>query len=104
MVLQRLGINEPQARKKTAVLRIISFCLWLNSVVKLWSVPESRHESTKLLENDPWHPHNDTISFQDTLSALRLHFRPHYIVEESTSHDNCAKIRDFTLKSLGNVA
>ena len=101
---QYLGMNEPQARKKEAVLRTTPFCLWLNSVVKLWFVLESQEAVPTLLENDPWYPHKDTISFQDMLAALRLHFWRNYIFEESTSQDNFAKIRDFIVKSLAKVA
>ena len=38
---QYLGMDQPQARKKEAVLRITPFCLWLNSVIKLWFILES---------------------------------------------------------------
>jgi len=100
---QYLGMNEPQARKKKAVLRTTPFCLWLNSIIKLWFLLESQETEPTLLENDPWYPHKATISFQDMLGALRLHFWRNYIFEESTSEDNFTKIRDFIVKSLATV-
>lgn len=100
---QYLGMNEPQARKKEAVLRITPFCLWLNSVVKLWFFIESHHTQPPLLENDPWYPHKDTISFQDMLASLRLHFWQNFIFSESTFQDHSSKICEFIVKSLAKV-
>lgn len=101
---QYLGMNQPQARKKKAVLRITPFCLWLNSLVKLWFVLESRQGRPLLPETDPWYPHKDTISFQDMLGAIRLYFWRHYIFPGSTSREEQAKIHDFVAKSLAKVA
>lgn len=102
---QYLGMDEPQARKKEAVLRITPFCLWLNSVIKLWFVSEcQKSQQPTLLENDPWYTHKDTISFQDMLGALRRHFWQNYIFTGSTFRHNLAKIRDFLIKSLAKVA
>ena len=100
---QYLGMNEPQARKKEAVLRTTPFCLWLNSIIKLWFLLERSKTEPTLLEHDPWYPHKNTISFQDMLGALRLHFWRNYIFGESTSQDNFTKIRDFIVKSLATV-
>jgi hypothetical protein len=102
---QYLGMDEPQARKKEAVLRITPFCLWLNSVIKLWFVLETRQEQQPtLLKNDPWYTHKNTISFQDMLGALRLHFWQNFIFTGSTFRDDFSIIRDFLLKSLAKVA
>jgi hypothetical protein len=101
---QYLGMGEPQARKKEAVLRITPFCLWLNSLVKVWFVLESRQTQPALLGNDPWYAHKDTISFQDMLGAIRLHFWRKYISTGSTSRKHLAKIRRFIVESLARVA
>jgi len=101
---QYLGMDEPQARKKKAVLRITPFCLWLNSIVKLWFVLESHEALPTLIENDPWYAHKNTVSFQDMLGAIRLHFWRNYIFEGSTLHEDSEKIRDFIVKSLAKVA
>ena len=101
---QYLGMNEPQARKKEAVLRITPFCLGLNAVVKLWFLLESRQAQPLLLENDPWYPHKNTISFQDMLTSLRLHFWQNFIFSKSTFQDNSSKFDEFIVKSLSKVA
>ena len=101
---QYLGMDEPQARKKEAVLRIVPFCLWLNALVKVWFIAQSRQAQPALPENDPWYPHKNTISFQDMLGALRLHFWRNTIFKESTSSHNDKKIRTFIAKSLAKVA
>lgn len=103
-IKQYLGSDQPQARKKMAVLRIMPFCLWLNSVIKLWFVVESTTQQPVLLESDPWYAHKETISFQDMLGALRLHFWQDYISTWSTSEANLKKIGDFLVKSLAKVA
>ena len=101
---QYLGMDQPQARKKKAVLRITPFCLWLNSVIKLWFVLDSRQGRPTLPETDPWYPHKDTISFQDMLGAIRLCFWRGSISPESTSRDEQEKIHDFVAESLAKVA
>ena len=101
---QYLGMDEPQARKKKAVLRITPFCLWLNSIIKLWFVLESGKAVPTLIENDPWYAHKHTISFQDMLGAIRLHFWRNYIFAGSTSQEDSEKITDFIVKSLAKVA
>ena len=101
---QYLGMDEPQARKKEAVLRIVPFCLWLNSLIKLWFITQSRQAQPALAENDPWYAHKNTISFQDMLGALRLHFWRNTIFKESTSSHNAEKTRTFIAKSLAKVA
>lgn len=101
---QYLGMDEPQARKKKAVLRITPFCLWLNSVIKVWFVLEGRRNQPALPANDPWYTHKDTISFQDMLGAIRLHFWRKYISTGSTSCKHLAKIRRFIVESLARVA
>lgn len=101
---QYLGMDQPQARKKKAVLRITPFCLWLNSVIKLWFVLESRQGRPTLPETDPWYPHKDTISFQDMLGAIRLCFWRRCIIPVSTSRDEHEKIHNFIAESLAKVA
>ena len=101
---QYLGMDQPQARKKEAVLRITPFCLWLNSVIKLWFIRESKKTMPELPENDPWYDHKDTISFQDMLSAIRLYFWRSYIFGGSTSDYDLVKIGEFMIKSLAKVA
>ena len=101
---QYLGMDEPQARKKKAVLRITPFCLWLNSVIKLWFVLETRQARPTPPETDPWYPHKDTISFQDMLGAIRLCFWRGSIFPESTSRDEQEKIHNFVAESLAKVA
>jgi len=101
---QYLGMDEPQARKKKAVLRITPFCLWLNSIIKVWFVLESRRNQPALPKNDPWYTHKDTISFQDMLGAIRLRFWRQYISDGSTSCKHLAKIRRFIVESLARVA
>ena len=89
---QYLGLEDPQVRKQKAVLRITPFCLWLNSVVKFWFVLESRTAQPELPENDSWYAHKDTISFQDMVGAIRLHFWRDYIFAGSTSQADTTKI------------
>ena len=101
---QYLGMDQPQARKKKAVLRITPFCLWLNSLIKLWFVLECREGRPTLPETDPWYPHKETISFQDMLGAIRLHFWHNGIFAGSTSPEEQKKILDFAAKSLAKVA
>ena len=101
---QYLGMDQPQARKKKAVERITPFCLWLNSVIKLWFVQESRQGRPTLPQTDPWYPHKDTISFQDMLGAIRLCFWRNCIFAGSTSRDEQRKIDDFLATSLAKVA
>ena len=101
---QYLGMDQPQARKKKAVLRITPFCLWLNSLIKLWFVLESKEGQATLPQRDPWYPHKDTISFQDMLGAIRLCFWRRCISPGSTSRDEQEKIQDFVAESLAKVA
>lgn len=101
---QYLGMDHPQARKKRAVLRIAPFCLWLNALIKAWFIAQSRQAQPTMPENDPWYPHKNTISFQDMLGALRLHFWRQTIFARSTSGLNDPKIRSFVAKSLAKVA
>jgi hypothetical protein len=101
---QYLGMNHAQARKKKAVLRITPFCLWLNSLIKAWFVVESRKAQPTLPGIDPWDAHKDTISFQDMLGALRIHFWRNYIFAGSTLHKDFKKIRSFLVESLAKVA
>jgi hypothetical protein len=101
---QYLGISDPQARKKQAVLRLTPFCLWLDSLIKLWFILESRTGQPLLLDNDPWYTHKQTISFQDMIGALRHHFWRNFISAGSTSKENLAKITDFIVKSLSKAA
>lgn len=100
---QYLGMNDPQARKKEAVLRITPFCLWLNSVIKLWFIQQSRDGQPTLPENDPWYTHKDTISFQDMMSAIRLHFWRNYINAGSTVQQDPEEILTFLVNSLAKV-
>jgi len=100
---QYLGMGEPQSRKKNAVLRTTPFCLWLLSLIKVWFVLESRQGHPTLPDNDPWYPHKNTISFQDMLGAIRLHFWHNYIFAGSTPHDDPRQIQEFIAKSLSQV-
>ena len=100
---QYLGMNQPQARKKEAVLRLTPFCLWLNSMIKLGYILGSRQEQPLHIENDPWYPHKDTISFQDMLTSLRLHFWQNFIFSKSTFQDDSEKIGEFIIKSISRV-
>jgi len=100
---QYLGMNETQARKKEAVLRITPFCLWLNSLIKLWFIQQSRNGQPTLPKNDPWYTHKNTISFQDMISAIRFHFWRNYIISGSTNQQNPGDIRTFVLNSLAKV-
>lgn len=101
---QYLGMNHAQARKKEAVLRITPFCLWLNSLIKVWFVVQSRKAQPTLPGIDPWYAHKDTISFQDMLGALRIHFWRNYIFAGSTLRKDFKKIRSFLVESLAKVA
>jgi hypothetical protein len=101
---QYLGMNHAQARKKEAVLRITPFCLWLNSLIKAWFLVESRKTQPTLPEVDPWYAHKDTISFQDMLGALRIHFWQSYVFAASTSRKDFKKIISFLVESLAKVA
>lgn len=101
---QYLGMDQPQARKKKAVLRITPLCLWLNSVIKLWFVLESEQGRPTLPQTDPWYHHKDTISFQDMLGAVRLYFWRHCIFHGSTSRGKQEIIQHFVAESLAKVA
>lgn len=101
---QYLGMDHPQARKRQAVLRIVPFCLWLNALIKTWFLTQSRHTQPTLPENDPWYTHKNTISFQDMLGALRLHFWRQTVFAQSTSSLNDPKTRTFIATSLAKVA
>ena len=101
---QYLGITAPQARKKQAVLRLTPFCLWLDSLVKLWFILEGRKAQPMLLESAPWYTHKHTMSFQDMIGALRHHFWRNFISAGSTSKENIAKMTNFIVKSLSKAA
>ena len=101
---QYLGVQEPQARKKEAILRIVPFGLWLNALIKCWFLLLPRETQLQCIDKDPWYTHKNTISFQDMLTALRTHFWSTLISPRSTSTLNFDQILEFTVKSLAKVA
>ena len=100
---QYLGRDHPQARKRTAVLRITPFCFFLNAIVKLWFILQAQQNSVTTPKTPPWYPHKDTISFQDMLGALRLHFWKSYIRANSTSQEDIENLIDFLGESIARV-
>lgn len=102
---QYMGIKDTQARRKEAVLRTTPFCLWLNSAIKLWFIIESQETSTPRIPMiDNWYTNKETISFQDMLGALRLHFWEEYISSKSTNFDDIQKFLSFIITSLSKVS
>ena len=101
---QYLGIQDPQARKMDAIARIVPFGLWLNALIKCWFLLLPRETQLQSMQNDPWYPHKNTISFQDMLTALRTHFWRNLISPRSTSAMKFGLILDFLVKSLAKVA
>jgi len=101
---QYLGIQDSQARKQQAVLRTTSFCLWLNSLIKVWFILENRNKKIVVPKHDPWYLSKTTISFQDMLNALRRTFWSNLFSGTSTSDDNFEKLHRYVINSLSNVA
>jgi len=101
---QYLGIQDSQARKQQAVLRTTPFCLWLNSLIKVWFILENKDKKIVVPKNDPWYPSKNTISFQDMLNALRRTFWSNLFSGMSTSDDNFEKLHRYVINSLSNVA
>lgn len=101
---QYLGMNDPQARTKNAVLRMTPFCLWLNALIKYWFLHLPSQHQQAALPTDPWYTHKDTVSFQDMLTALRTHFWHSLFSTKSTYSRQFAKILPFIVKSLAKVA
>lgn len=100
---QYLGIQDPQARKRDAILRLAPFVLWLNALVKCWFLLLPRQEQLRAIDKDPWYPHKNTISFQDMLTALRTHFWCTLISPKSTSTLDFGLILQFIVKSVAKV-
>ena len=101
---QYLGIQDSQARKQQAVLRTTPFCLWLNSLIKVWFILENKDKKIVVPKHDPWYPSKITISFQDMLNALRRTFWSNLFSGMSTSDDNFEKLHRYVINSLSNVA
>ena len=101
---QYLGIQDSQARKQQAVLRTTPFCLWLNSLIKVWFILENKNKKTVVPKHDPWYLSKTTISFQDMLNALRRTFWSNLFSGMSTSDDNFEKLHRYVINSLSNVA
>ena len=101
---QYLGIQDSQARKQHAVLRTTPFCLWLNSLIKLWFVLENKNRKIEVPKHDPWYTSKTTISFQDMLNALRRTFWNNLFSGMSTSDENFEKLHRYVINSLSNVA
>jgi hypothetical protein len=101
---QYLGIQDSQARKQQAVLRTTPFCLWLNSLIKVWFILENRNKKVVVPKHDPWYLSKTTISFQDMLNALRRTFWTNLFSGMSTSEDNFEKFHPYVINSLSNVA
>jgi len=101
---QYLGIQDSQARKQQAVLRTTPFCLWLNSLIKVWFILENKNKKMVVPKHDPWYPSKTTISFQDMLKALRRTFWVDLFSGMSTSADNFEKLHRYVINSLSNVA
>lgn len=100
---QYLGIQDSQARKQQAVLRTTPFCLWLNSLIKVWFILENKDKKIVVPKHDPWYPSKTTISFQDMLNALRHTFWSNLFSGMSTSDDNFEKLHRYVINSLSNV-
>lgn len=101
---QYLGIQDSQAKKQQAVLRTTPFCLWLNSLIKVWFILQSKDRKIVVPKHDPWYPSKTTISFQDMLNALRRTFWTNLFSGMSTSEDNFEKFHPYVINSLSNVA
>jgi len=101
---QYLGIQDSQARKQQAVLRTTPFCLWLNSLIKVWFILENKNKKTVVPKYDPWYLSKTTISFQDMLNALRRTFWSNVFSGMSISDDNFEKLHRYVINSLSNVA
>jgi hypothetical protein len=101
---QYLGIQDSQARKQQAVLRTTPFCLWLNSLIKVWFILEHKDKKRLVPTPDPWYPSKTTVSFQDMLNALRRTFWSNLFSTTSTSDDNFEKLHLYVINSLSNVA
>ena len=101
---QYLGIQDSQARTQQAVLRTTPFCLWLNSLIKVWFILENKNKKIVVSKHDPWYPSKSTISFQDMLNALRHTFWSNSFSGMSTSDDNLEKLHRHVINSLSNVA
>jgi hypothetical protein len=101
---QYLGIQDSQARKQQAVLRTTPFCLWLNSLIKVWFILENKNKKMVVPKHDPWYLSKITISFQDMLNALRRTFWSDLFSGMSTSDDNLEKLHHYVINSLSNVA
>ncbi len=102
---QYMGIKDIQSRKKEAVLRTTPFCLWLNSIIKLWFIIESRQKfPPRIPMIDKWYTNKESTSFQDMLGALRLHFWEEYISSMSTNFDDIQKFHSFIITSLSKVS
>jgi len=103
---QYLGMNDPQARTRSAVLRMTPFCLWLNALVKYWFLRQAPAYQQAAIHADPWYPHKTTISFQDMLTALRAHFWRSLFSTKSTQTTQSppfANVLPFIVKSLAKV-
>ncbi len=101
---QYLGIQDSQARKQQAVLRTTPFCLWLNSLIKVWFILENKDKKIVVPKHDPWYTSKTTISFQDMLNRLRRTFWSNLFSGMSTSDDNFEKLHRYVINSLSNVA
>ncbi len=101
---QYLGIAESQARKQEAVTRTTPFCLWLNSLVKLWFIMERNCGRVDLPEPDVWYKSKSTISFQDMLAALRRPYWLNLFFRMSTCEEDFEKFNSYAVNSLSNVA
>jgi hypothetical protein len=101
---QYLGIQDSQARKQQAVLRTTPFCLWLNSLIKVWFILENKNKKIVAPNHDPWYLSKTTVSFQDMLNALRRTFWSNLFSNTSTSDDNFEKLHRYVINSLSNVA
>ena len=100
---QYLGIQDSQARKQQAVLRTTPFCLWLNSLIKVWFILENKNNKVVVPKHDPWYLSKTTISFQDMLNALRRTFWTDLFSSMSTSDHNVEKFHRYVINSLSNV-
>jgi hypothetical protein len=103
---QYLGLNDPQARTKSAVLRMTPFCLWLNALVKYWFLCQLPTYQLAAIHADPWYAHKTTISFQDMLTAIRTHFWRSLFSTKSTQTTQSppfANVLPFIVRSLAKV-
>ena len=69
---QQMGIQDPQARVRSAVERQAPFCLVLLSLVKLWYLTVGHRTDTLIRQRDAWYKHPEGIPFITMLAALRF--------------------------------